>query len=593
MLIRDSWYPFGVENVYDCDVAIIGGGPAGTTAGSLLRKYNPSLRVVILEREAFPREHVGESQLPAISPILNEIGVWDKVEAANFPIKIGATYRWGNTKGYWKFDFLLRPFVDEPRPARFSQQRESTAFQVDRAVYDKILLDHARELGCEVFEQVKVDAIDTEGDRVLGLSISSQSSDIVAGTALEGITRIRARHYVDASGVSALLRKKMEIDVSSPTNLRNIAIWDYWQNAEWAESIGTGGTRIQVLSLSWGWIWFIPISPTRTSIGLVHPASKFKEHGKKPEEIYLEAVQSDARVSKLVAKATRERILQSTNDWSYISDRIVGENWFLAGDSCGFADPILSAGMTLAHTSGRRIAYSILELDRGELDPAWIRSEYNQIHRDQILHHIRFADFWYSSNGCFTDLKENCSEIAKHAGLELSAQEAFRWLSTGGFAGEDLSFAMKGTYRFSSIKVFTETLTNGSIDWAITKKNEFRLNLSGAQLSEISVMRDGRIEPTKCYRRQSNILPLNGMYRIVYGAISRESDALRAFSLMRQALITSRYPAIDEGMFAAYEVLESMILEGWITAKYNKKRPVLSFSKDEPTDESAEPAAVM
>lgn len=575
-----------MANTYDCDVAIIGGGPAGSTAGSLLKKYDPSLRVVILEREAFPREHVGESQLPAISPILNEIGVWDKVEAANFPIKVGATYRWGNTKGYWKFDFLLRPFIDEPRPAKFSNQREATAFQVDRSVYDKILLDQARELGCDVYEQVRVDGIDTVGDRVEGFTISPQKQDGLSGTPLDGVSQVRARHYVDASGVSALLRKKMEIDVSSPTNLRNIAIWDYWQNAEWAETVGTGGTRIQVLSLSWGWIWFIPISPTRTSIGLVLPVSHFKDVGKKPEEIYLEAVTSDIRVSKLVAKATREGILQSTNDWSYLSDRIVGDNWFLAGDSCGFADPILSAGMTLAHTSGRRVAYSILELDRGELDAKWIREEYDQIHRDQILHHIRFADFWYSSNGCFTDLKENCAEIAKHAGLQLSAQEAFAWLSTGGFAGEDQSFAMKGTYRFSSIKTFTETLTDGKIDWVITKKNEFRLNLSGAQAKDISFMRDGRIEPTKCYRRNHNVLPLSGMYRIVYGAVSRESDAFKVYGLIRQALVASRYPGIEEGMFAAYEVLESMILEGWITAKYNKKRPVLSFGNEPEPDNS-------
>ncbi|MDR3692977.1 MAG: NAD(P)/FAD-dependent oxidoreductase [Fimbriimonas sp.] len=565
---------------YDCDVAIIGGGPAGATAGSLIKKYSPETKVVILERESFPREHVGESQLPAISSILNELGVWDKVEAANFPIKVGATYRWGSTKGYWKFDFLLRPFVDEPRPAKFSHQRESTAFQVDRSVYDKILLDHAREMGCEVYEQVRVDQIDVEGDQVLGLNISCEGKSSQPASALHGVTRVQARHYVDGSGVSAMLRKKLEIGVHSPTNLRNIAIWDYWQNAEWAESVGTGGTRIQVLSLSWGWLWFIPISPTRTSIGLVLPASYYKERNLKPEEIYLEAIAADPRVSKLITKASREKLIQTTNDWSYISDRIVGENWFLAGDACGFADPILSAGMTLAHTSGRRVAYSILEIDRGDLDAAWVRSEYEQIHRDQILHHIRFADFWYSSNGCFTDLKENCSEIAKHAGLELSAQEAFRWLSTGGFAGEDQSFAMKGTYRFSSIKVFTEALTDGSIDWTITKKNEYRLNLIGAQLTEISFMRDGRIEPTKCYRRGQNVLPLSGMYRIVHAAISREPDAMRAFALIRQALIDSKYPGIDEGMFAAYEVIESMIVDGWITAKVNKKRPLLGFSSD-------------
>jgi len=557
---------------YDCDVAILGGGPGGATVGGLLRKYNPSLKVVILERERFPRDHVGESQLPAISPILNELGVWDKVEAANFPIKVGATYRWGKTKGFWKFDFLLHEFEDAPRPTPYNPQRESTAFQVDRAAYDKILLDHARELGCEVYEETKVDQIEVEGDAVRSFRVSPSVC---------GADVIRARHYVDASGISAMLRKKMAVGVESPTNLRNVAIWDYWQDAQWAESVGTGGTRIQVLSLSWGWIWFIPISPTRTSIGLVVPAAHLKVQGLKPEELYLKAVSEEPRVSKLVSKAKREGNLQTTNDWSYLADRVTGENWFLVGDACGFADPILSAGMTLAHTSARRVAYSILELDRGELEPAWVRSQYDQIHRGQIRHHIRFADFWYSSNACFTDLKEHCAEIARDAGLELTAHEAFRWLSTGGFAGEDQSFAMKGTYRFSSIKVFTETLTEGKIDWAIHEKNEFRLNLVGAQLQEIPFMRNGRIEPTKCYRRGSNTLPLSGMYLLVHRAMLSESDAFKIYGRIRQMLIETKYPILDEGMFAAYEVIEAMILEGWIKAKLNKKRPVLSFKREE------------
>src|SRR5580658_7423459 len=117
------------------DVVIAGGGPAGSTLGTLLRKYDPTISVLILERERFPRDHVGESQLPAVCEILDEMGVWDKVEAANFPIKIGATYRWGLTNDLWDFNFLLEgKFADEPRPARYEGVRKRTAFQVDRSV---------------------------------------------------------------------------------------------------------------------------------------------------------------------------------------------------------------------------------------------------------------------------------------------------------------------------------------------------------------------------------------------------------------------------------------------------------------------------
>jgi len=115
-----------------CDVAVVGGGPAGSTVATLLKKYNPDLRVVVIEKERFPRDHIGESQLPFIGHILDEMGCWDKVEAADFPIKLGATFTWVRHGDTWDFDFYsAEDFVDEPRPAKFVGQRRYTAFQVD------------------------------------------------------------------------------------------------------------------------------------------------------------------------------------------------------------------------------------------------------------------------------------------------------------------------------------------------------------------------------------------------------------------------------------------------------------------------------
>jgi flavin-dependent dehydrogenase len=556
----------------ECDVAIIGGGPAGATVATLLRKYNSSLKVVVLEREGFPRDHVGESMLPAICPILHEMGVWDKVEAANFPIKVGATYRWGSTQDLWHFEFLVgRLFVDEARPAKFEGQRRETAFQVDRAVYDKILLDHARDVGVDVYERTRVEDVLVEGDRVVGLKIAPTDT---SGEA----TLLVARYYIDGSGASALLRRKIGVEIQSPTNLRNIAVWDYWQDARWAVNIGTGGTRIQIMSLSWGWLWFIPVSESRTSVGLIMPAQTYKERGKSPEELYLEAVKSEPRISELLANAHREEKLSTTNDWSYVANRLAGENWFLVGDACGFADPILSAGMTLAHTGARRVAYTILDLERGIHEAQWLRDEYDRQHRSQIGHHIRFADFWYSSNGCFTDLKDNCSAIAKHAGLSLNPEEAFRWLSTGGFATEDYSNARAGTYRLAAIKNFTEILTDDEFAWSISKKNEFRLNLAGAKQTEVSVLKDGEIQSVPCYRRGANLLPMHGMYRAVFTALNRERDATRIAQMIMHALVGSENSQLQSAMTSAYEILEAMIIEGWITAKYNKNRPLLNVT---------------
>src|SRR5579862_1370538 len=201
------------------DVAIIGGGPGGSTTACYLKKYNPALKVSIYERDCFPRDHVGESQLPPICGVLDEIGCWYKVEAANFPIKIGATYKWGKLPELWDFEFIPNElFQDEPRPAKYVGQRRATAFQVDRAIYDQILLDHARELGADVTENCPVREVQRQGDRVECLRLAD-------GTA------VKERYYVDASGHSGFLRRAMGVEIDSSTQLQNIAIWDYWQNA--------------------------------------------------------------------------------------------------------------------------------------------------------------------------------------------------------------------------------------------------------------------------------------------------------------------------------------------------------------------------
>ncbi len=170
------------------DVAIIGGGPAGTTTATLLRKYAPHLKVLLVEKEKFPRDHIGESQLASIGAVLDEMGVWDKVEAADFPVKIGASYTWGRDNDRWDFNFYPpEKWVDEPRPGKFEGQRKAVAFQVDRSIFDTILLRHAESMGVTVREETAVEEVFCTGDHVDGLRLSSGET-------------VTARWYVDASG---------------------------------------------------------------------------------------------------------------------------------------------------------------------------------------------------------------------------------------------------------------------------------------------------------------------------------------------------------------------------------------------------------
>ena len=559
-----------MEVFLHCDCLILGGGPTASTIGALLRRYAPEFDVVIVEREKFPRDHIGESQLPAMMGILDEMGVYDKVEAQNFPIKVGSTYRWGVNKDFWNLSFLDEPLRDEPRPAPLAGQRLRLSFQVDRGIYDKVLLDHAASVGCTVLEQTKAQHIEREGDRVLWVDVVKIDED---GTQTD--ERITAKYYVDATGVSSLLRRAMGVEAEYPTRLKNIAFWDYWQDAKWAETIGCGGTRIQIMSIDWGWLWFIPITSTRTSIGVVTHAGYYKESGKTPEELYARAVREDSLIAELTKDATREYRLSATKDWSYVSERMYGENWFLAGDACGFADPILSAGLTLAQVSGRKVAYTILELEHREQDPAWLKDEFNRSHRFNILQHHRFAEFWYSSNGCCKDLKEYCSEIAHDAGITMGAEAAFYWMATGGFTAGNTPDVRGTGFGLTGISAIASKIFGTEANWKTMNANVFRLNLEGATEGVIGFYGLGKVTPTKCYQRGEKILPMTHANEHVLRALMLESDGECLYERFI-AFIRSRgqRPA---AVFFLLEALEAMVHEGWVTAEVDETRPLMPF----------------
>ena len=551
------------------DIAIIGAGPGGSTCGAFLKKYDPTLRVTILERELFPREHVGESQLPLTGQILNELGVWDEVEAAGFPIKVGATYRWGKTADLWDFHFVPDGILkEEPRPATYEGQRTDTAFQVDRAIYDKILADHAQSLGCEVRYSTAVRTVEKEGDQVTGLL-------------LDDGTRVQADVYVDASGHAGILRRAMDVGIEEPSNLRNVAFWDYWQNAEWAVSIGVGGTRVQVLSVGYGWLWFIPLGPTRTSIGLVCPADYYKKSGKSAEELYTQAIEDEPRIRALVAKATREGKFSTTKDWSFVAERMTGANWFLVGESLGFADPILAAGLTLAHASARECAFCIMEARRPAnqaKERQWLKEDYERRNRRRVLQHIRFADYWYSANANFTDLKEYTREIARDAGLELDANAAFQWLGTGGFIEEDMRTAGLGTVALSALHQISRRFSETPAKVELEGTNIYFLKLRGASEINIGFYTKGRVQALPALVRDGKLLPLHGPFGFLVEGIKLDPRLNKILKHVRMRLETTGTPYSASMQTHIYGCLEAMARDGWISCKRSDDAPVEDFS---------------
>jgi hypothetical protein len=301
---------------------------------------------------------------------------------------------------------------------------------------------------------------------------------------------------------------------------------------------------------------------------LVTSADYYKQSGLSIESLYLKAIREEPNIGPLLANATRENAIQADKDWSYLASRLVGENWFLAGDSCGFADPILSAGITLAMSGARKVAYSIKELESGTLDPVWIRQEYDRTHRANIKSHIRFADYWYRSNKRFTELEEYCSEIAKDSGLTLDPKSAFQWIATGGFTDDYSDQPTVGTYKLSTVKWIVGAFTGAKPELDFLRYRELRLNLEGATQIQTAVYREGRIKVKESYVRGETSLLIDAFYRHAFLALNAESETPKVIELMRK-WIAAKLPSRnrDQALQIALEVLEAMHAQGWIKGR--------------------------
>jgi 2-polyprenyl-6-methoxyphenol hydroxylase-like FAD-dependent oxidoreductase len=445
----------------DLDVAIIGGGPGGSTCGGMLRKYDPELLVGIFEREQFPRDHVGESLLPPCTQILHELGFWDEVEAADFPIKIGATYRWGNSEKLWDFEFMpIESYREEARPRPWNDQTKQLA--------------------------------------------------------------------------------------------------------------------LQVMSIGSGWIWFIPLGPTRTSIGYICPREYYRSSGKNPGEIYLWALAQEPLIAELTENAGRSGDVQATKDWSFVADRTAGENWFLVGEAAGFADPILAAGLTLTQSSAREAAYSILSMAQGEQEPGWLAQHYDDNQHTRIRQHIRFADFWYSANGNFTDLQAYTREIANDAGLNLDPKMAFQWLGSGGFTHDVLGQVGIGALDLAGTRQIASRFLGTQARWKLSKCNHLSLQLSNAEEIEIPAYARGKVLRVKTYIRGQKRLPVVGLFAVVIAALQRGPELVHHVlpALQSHAMKSAQTGKMESQLVVHHllQALELMLNDGWVKGRHDRKK---------------------
>jgi FADH2-dependent halogenase len=314
------------------DVIVIGGGPAGSTAATLLAREG--LRVALFERERFPRFQIGESMLPYSNDIFRRLGVYEKLVDAGFFPKYGAGFV--TADGSASTVFRFRETLEPP------YQR---SFQVERSRFDQLLLDHSRENGVEVHE----------GTAIARVDLSDKSRPAVETTA--GV-RHAARFVLDCSGHGALLAHATgrRINIES---LKKTAIFSHFKNIRPEE--GRDRYNIIVVVLRNGWFWMIPLSDEKTSVGLVTDRESVIASGMTPEQIFERAIATTPFVAERLKNAERTMEIRQRKDFSYRVSTLVGENFAVSGDAAGFLDPIFSTGVMIAITSSSRLADAIAE----------------------------------------------------------------------------------------------------------------------------------------------------------------------------------------------------------------------------------------
>jgi flavin-dependent dehydrogenase len=332
----------------DPEVIVIGGGPAGATASALIAQRGR--RVTLLEREHFPRFHIGESLIPETYWVLKRLGMLPKMQKSHFVKKYSVQFVSSRGK-------LSAPFYFwDNKPHECSQ-----TWQVVRSEFDQMMLDNAREHGADVHEGVRVLDVLFEGDRAVGVTLRGEEGEV---------QEVRAKVVVDASGQVGLLQNRLGLRVWDPI-LNKGAIWTYWEGAYRDTGRDEGATMVLQTASKNGWFWYIPLHGNLVSVGVVAPFDYLFKGRSKYADTYEEEVERCPAVKERVSSGRRVTGHFATKDYSYRATRVAGDGWVLIGDAFGFLDPLYSSGVLLALRSGEMAADAICDgLEKGDTSSA-------------------------------------------------------------------------------------------------------------------------------------------------------------------------------------------------------------------------------
>jgi len=359
------------DGIEQCDVVVIGGGPAGSTAATLLVRRG--YRVIALEKDHHPRFHIGESLLPMNLPIFERLGVMDQVRALGV-FKPGADFEADNEAGYITFEF-----------ARALGNSPPHAYQVRRQDFDQMLFRHAASSGADTREGHEVRGVEERGPHDWQVQVATDQGEQYA---------IRARYVVDASGRDAFLAGKKKLKRKNAEH-QSAAIFGHFRGAQYRAGEHAG--NISIYRFDHGWMWMIPLPDGVMSVGAVCWPDYLKQRRGRTTDFLLDTLRQNPALWKRIEHAELiDNEVRVTGNYSYDSARMAGPGWVLIGDAFAFLDPVFSSGVYLA-MSGAEQAVDVV--DAALRDPTREAALQRRLERRQRRGMKRFAFFIYRFNG--------------------------------------------------------------------------------------------------------------------------------------------------------------------------------------------------
>ncbi len=325
-----------IDAQYDC--VVMGGGPAGSTVATLVAEAG--FKVLLVERESMPREHIGESLMPETYWVFQRLGVLDKLKASSYPKKVGVQF--------------VNPTGKESAPFFFHSHdphESSQTWHVERDAFDQMLFENAAEKGATCRDRTRVLDIDFDGERAVGVMLQSAEGSPLG---------VAASAVVDATGQQSLLATKLGLRQMNP-DLRKAAIWHHYRGAHRDEEGGGVKTVILHTAEKKSWFWFIPQSGDIVSVGVVGDRDYLLKGRSSPADVFLEELQNCPTLGGWLTGAQPVDEVSVAKEFSYTTERAAGDGWVLVGDAWGFIDPIYSSGVYFALKSGELAADCLVQ----------------------------------------------------------------------------------------------------------------------------------------------------------------------------------------------------------------------------------------